>query len=187
MSGSRTPPLPFESAADVFAAFPEIAEDLTARPDPRPALDFVEALARSEIPEEALTFAAYALDRRLAVWWGHECLRQLGDLLTSEDVAMMELAARWVGDPNEATRYAAMNPAMDAPAKTPGVWIALAAGWSSGSMAPEGQPEAKVPAHLCPRAINAAVLSALARVDRPTRPEMLQRFVRIVRKLAEAS
>ncbi|WP_146010282.1 DUF6931 family protein [Acidimangrovimonas sediminis] len=186
MNGAALPTtLPFASATEVYAAFPEIAADLTAPCENRPPLDFLAALAASATPEEALTFAAFALERRLAIWWGHECLRQLADRMTPRDLALMELAAAWVAEPGDGTRGAALEAARESEAKTPGVWIALAAGWSSGSMTPADQPAVPVPPHLCPRAINAAVLSALARVDRPGRPAMLARFARMARTLAE--
>lgn len=179
--------LQFETARELYEAYPQIAEDLTAVPDGRAAIDFLVALAASPTPEEALTFAAYALERRRAIWWGHECLGRVEEMLTPHDLEMMELAAAWVGDPGEATRYAALDAAQASPAKTPGVWLALAAGWSSGSMAPIDAPPVPVPSHLSARAVNAAVLSALARVERPERPAMLQSFVRMARMLAEES
>ena len=59
---------------------------------------------------------------------------------------------------------------MASPTKTPGVWIALAAGWSGGSMVgPDAMPVAPPP-YLTARAVNAGVLSVLARVDRRAGP-----------------
>lgn len=181
------PNLQFATARELFQAYPQIEEDMTAHPDGRASIDFLAALAATPTPEEAVTFAAYALERRHAVWWGHECLRHAGSVLSEYDVAMMERAAAWVGQPDEATRYAALDAALASPAKTPGVWLALAAGWSGGSMAPRNAPAVPAPPHVCPRALNAAVLSALARIGRADRPDMLQTFVRLARMLAVGS
>ena len=170
-------------ARDLFEAIPKIAEDMTARPDTQDSLTFIEALARSGTPEEALTFSAYALMPRHAVWWGHECLRHADAKLGDEDRAMMELAAAWVGQPDEDHRYAALDAAMATEAKTPGVWIAFAAGWSSGSMSRRGQPAVPAPTFLAGRAVNAGVLSALARVGRDERQPMLQTYVKMARML----
>lgn len=180
------PNLQFATARELFEACPQIAEDMTAQPDGRPALLFLTALAETATPEEAVTFAAYALERRHAIWWGHECLRHAASALTEHDARMMELAAIWVGQPDEDTRYAALEAAQASPAKTPGVWLAFAAGWSAGSMAPRQAPAVPVPRFVASRALNAAVLSALARIERQTRPEMLKSYVQMARMLAEA-
>lgn len=176
---SPYPNLRFQTAGELFAALPEIEQDMLARPGQHDGRMFLEALASSPTPEEAITCAAYALQPRHAIWWGHECLRQADAALTDEDRHMMELAAAWVGSPDEAHRYGAMDAALAAKTKTPGVWLALAAGWNSGSMSPQGQPIVPVPPFLAPRAVNAAVLSALARLTPGERPMMLQRFVRM--------
>ena len=55
--------------------------------------------------------------------------------------------------------------------------IALAAGWSGGSMSNPGLPSVPPPPHLTPRAVNAGVLGALARVDNGHRGPTLKTFV----------
>lgn len=187
MNGQQPPNFQFATARELYAAYPQIEEDLTAQPDGGAALDFMAALAGTPTPENALTFAAYALEKRPAVWWGHECLARADEVLTANDHEIMALAAAWVGEPNEATRYAALDAALASPAKTPGVWLGLAVGWSGGSMAPRGLPAVPPPMHLTARAVNAAVLSVLARFDRAARPEVLKSFVRMARLLAEGS
>ncbi|MBI1219511.1 MAG: hypothetical protein GC186_13290 [Rhodobacteraceae bacterium] len=180
----QNPNLRFLTAQEVFQAMPQIEEDLTARPNGHEAIGFIEALAKSQTPEEALTFSAYALEPRHAVWWGHECLRHADAGLGDADRQMMDLAAHWVGAPDEDHRYAALDAAMNSSAKTPGVWIAFAAGWSSGSMAPKGAPAVPVAPHFTARAVNAGVLSALARVERTQRTAMLQTYVKMALMLA---
>jgi hypothetical protein len=180
------PNLRFQTARELFESIPKIAEDMTARPGPQDSLSFIAALASSGTPEEALTFSAYVLMPRHAVWWGHECLRHADAKLGDEDRAMMELAAAWVGQPDEDHRYAALDAAMASEAKTPGVWIAFAAGWSSGSLSKRGQPAVPVPLFLAGRAVNAGVLSALARVGREDRQPLLQTYVKMAQMLASA-
>lgn len=180
------PNLRFQTARELFEAIPKIAEDMTARPGAQESLSFIKALAAGGTPEEAVTFSAFVLMPRYAVWWGHECLRHADGVLKDEDRAMMELAAAWVGQPDEDHRYAALDAAMATEAKTPGVWIAFAAGWSSGSMSMRNQPAVPVPPFLIGRAVNAGVLSALARVGRDDRQPMLQTYVKMALMLATA-
>jgi len=186
MSGDNRPgTLRFARAAQLFEAIPQVAEDMEAVPDPGVGtLEFMSRLADSSTPEEAITFAAQALQRRHAVWWAHECLRHLADVLDPGDPEMLALAARWVAEPSEANRVAAQTAAMEAPAKTPGVWVALGAAWSGGSLAPPDLPPVPPAPHLTGRALNAAVLSALARVDQAHRAQALAGFVRMAHILA---
>lgn len=167
----------FSYAKDLFDAFVTAGDDILARPKGETPLEFIAALARSPTPEEAITFSAYLLPRRKAVWWGHECARSLAHLLTEQDLQMLALAEAWVREPEEEQRLRALDTGMACPSKTPGVWIALAAGWSGGSMSGPGLPPVPPPPHLTPRAVNAGVLGALARVDNGHRAATLKTFV----------
>ncbi len=177
--------LRFEVAQELYDSIPEIEEDVTARPNGHSSIEFITVLSKSETPEEALTYCAYVLPRRFAVWWGHECLRKIEEILDQTDKDMLDLAARWVGDPDEDSRYRALDAALEARVKSPGVWVALGAGWSSGSMAGVDVPPVPPPPFLTARAVNAGLLSALARYDVKTRAEHLQRFVRMALMLTE--
>ncbi|MFY0633361.1 MAG: hypothetical protein JXQ91_06090 [Vannielia sp.] len=172
-------------AQELYQAIPEIEEDVTARPNGHSSIDFIGALSKGDTPEEAITYCAYVLPRRFAVWWGHECLKRIEEKLDQTDKDMLELAAKWVGDPDEDKRYKALDAAMEAKSKSPGVWMALGAGWASGSMAGPDVPPVPPPPFLTARAVNAGLLSALARYDVTTRAEHLQRFVRMALMLTE--
>ena len=169
----------FTHATELFQEIPEISEDITARPDSHNCEEFIRALVGSQTPEEAITFSAFVLPRRFSVWWGHECLKLMEGTLDPHDVRMLELAAVWVGDPEEDNRYAALDAAMESAAKTPGVWIAFGAGWSGGSMVGAELPPVPPPPHLTARAVSAGVLSVLARVEVTDRLEQLDRFARM--------
>lgn len=184
-AGETRKNLRFEVATELYRAIPEIEEDVTARPDGHSSVDFITALAASPTPEEAITYCAYVLPRRFSVWWGHECLKKIDDTLGEIDRQMLELAAAWVGALDEDSRYRALDAAMATKSKTPGVWVALAAGWSSGSMVGPDLPPVPPPPYLTARAVNAGILSALARIDYEHRDEHLQRFVRMALLLAQ--
>ena len=63
--------------------------------------------------------------------------------------------------PDEERRNHALEQGMASPTKTPGVWLALAAGWSGGSMMGPDAPPVPPPPYLTARAVNAGVLSVL--------------------------
>jgi hypothetical protein len=176
--------LRFSTARDLFQAFPVALDDMAARPSDRGSLEFVKALASGPTPEDAITFSAYLLGLREAVWWGHQCLSLLSDKLGPDDHRMLAFAEDWVRRPDENERNAALDAGMAAKMRTPGVWIALAAGWSGGSMmGPDAMPVVPPP-YLTPKAVNAGVLSVLARVDRKARAATLGTFVDMSIRLA---
>jgi len=176
--------LHFARAQDLFDAYEAAGSDIRARPQGEAPLEFLERLAASATPEEAITFAAYLLPRRKAVWWGHECVVSLDHLLGEDDRRMLHLAEIWVAEPEEDNRRRALDEALACAHKSPGVWIALAAGWSGGSMADAGSPAVPPPAFLTPRAVNAGILGALARVDNSFRSKTLSTFVGMGASLA---
>lgn len=169
--------LHFATAQDLFDAYEAAGSDIRARPDGETPLEFLSRLARSATPEEAITFAAYLLPRRKAVWWGHECVASLDHLIGEDDRRLLRLAEIWVSEPEENNRRQALDEAMACPETSPGVWIALAAGWSGGSMSDVDTPPVPPPPFLTPRAVNAGVLGVLARVDNSFRAKTLQTFV----------
>lgn len=187
-SNAPAPGLRAPLARQVYGSAPEMAADIAvpARDDEH-VFDFARRLRLGATPEEAVTLMAYALQPRPAVWWGHECLKALPDLLTEQDRAMLGLCAAWVAEPTEPNRYRALDAGLHAPLRGPGAWLALAVGWSGGSMAPEGLPLVAPPPHAMGRAVNAAVLTALARVPQGNRSRMLEHYVSMAEVLAKSS
>jgi hypothetical protein len=178
--------LRFRTAKELFDEFPAARQDMQAQPTVQDCLGYLSGLAASATPEEAITFAAYLLPPREAVWWAHQCLHYIPDALTEVDHQMLAFAEAWVREPEEETRNTALEAANDAETETPGVWVAFAAGWSGGTMGPLNVSPIPPPPFLTPRAVNAAVLGLLARVDTDHRDEILRGFVEMAVKLTEA-
>ncbi|MDB5659884.1 MAG: hypothetical protein JWS10_2499 [Cypionkella sp.] len=182
------PGLRVQLSRQLFGTMPEIANDITAQPgEGEHVFDFSRRLRLGETPEEAISLMAFALQPRPAVWWGHECLKATPELLTAQDVDMLSICAAWVAEPTEANRYVALNAGLHAAVRGPGAWLALAAGWASGSMAPEGLPPALVPMFAIGRALNAGILTALARVPQDKRRRMLDHYVGMAEVLAKTA
>jgi hypothetical protein len=178
--GEKTRPplsaLRYVTLDHLYAAMPQIADVTHMRPQPdESALSFLLRLRGSGTPEEAVTLTAHAVQPKLAIWWAHECLRQVPDALSPLDREMMEGVGAWIAQPTQSLRHAVMREALWAQTRSPGVMLGLAVGWSGGSVAPNDP--APVPIHRTPKALNTAVLSILAKVDLRHRPVYLQRFI----------
>lgn len=177
----------FKTARELFEAFPGAVDDMEARPSDRPSNEFLSALAVSPTPEDAITFCAYLLENREAVWWGHQCLNAVPRILTADDWRLLDLAEDWVRQGSETVRDQALAAGMALAAKTPGAWIALAAGWSGSTMLPLDQPPVVPPPELTAKAVNAGVLGLLARVERNQRAPTLRGFVQMGLQLSTMS
>jgi hypothetical protein len=155
--------LRFSTARGVFDAFPTASEDIgTPATDDSPVA-FLSALAKGPTPEDALTFCAYLLPRREAVWWACQCLRALLAKPNASEAALVHSAEAWVREPEDHVRRAALGAGEAGSRNSPATWVALAAGWSGGSMARDHH--VPCPPHLTAKAVRIAILTALARLD----------------------
>jgi hypothetical protein len=171
--------LGYRTARDLFLACPAIARDMKSPASGQPPLDFCRALLAGRVPEEAVTFCAYLLPERAAVWWGHECLSNLAELLPDRDVELLALVHDRVGAPDSPHHQAALSNALDLPPATPAAWIALAAAWHNPAlnMLSTGFPAA--------HAVNAGILAGLARASLADRFAVLAAFVEMGIQMVE--
>ncbi len=165
--------LRFATAREVFEAFPTARDDIQAAPDDEAPLAFARRLSESPTPEDAISFCAYLLPRREAVWWACQCLRRLLPHPGSEEEAALSAAEAWVREPEEGRRRAALALGMQGDRRSAATWAVLAAAWSGGSMTDGGHP-VPAPPHLTAKAARAAVLTALARVGARERASRLK-------------
>ncbi len=175
----------FPTAHALFDAFPEAAEKVgTPAPTNQSPIAFLKALSSANKFPEAVTFCAYLLPRREAVWWACRCVRRLwGDVASAPDQAAGLLSAEaWVYEPDDNHRVAALDVGTKGETKNPMTWLALAAGWSGGS----GNSKAPVPQYMTARAARIAVLTSVPKVPGPTRSARLQECIQEGIKLAEA-
>lgn len=128
--------LRFLTVADLYAAFPTAAEDVGHPADGAHTLTFLNELIRREHWQTAVTFCAYLLSRREAVWWGCQSLKTLRPDRLPQDSAAIAAAETWVREPDDGTRREALRLGMTGDTREPGPWMALGAGWSGGSLVP---------------------------------------------------
>jgi len=74
--------------------------------------------------------------------------------------AALDAAEKWVSEPGEPQRLAALEVGGAASKRAATTWLALAAGWSGGNIAGHGVARAKP--HLTAKAVRAAIILALA-------------------------
>lgn len=116
----------------------------------------VQALVGAGQIQDALKLLARLLPKRYAVAWLCQCARDQS--LSPEDKAGASLAEKWVREPNESNRRAAFEFANAGGYKSAGAWLAAAAGWSGGSLAPASQATPVPPAdHLTACAVVAGI------------------------------
>lgn len=157
----------FETAADVFEAFPALAEEIATAPTGDDPLRFLRQLAAGETPLEALSFGACVLARRDTVILLCRMLRRLaheaglGTPGGGADRCLLATEA-WAREPGESLRLEAMASAEAGDPRMATTWAARAAGWSGGNLLP-GTEHGVVPApaHLTSRAARACLLLAL--------------------------
>src|ERR1700680_3847329 len=98
----------FATAEALFETFPELSQKISAKPSEQFPTKFLQTLVTAGQIEDAVTFCAYLLPRREAVWWACGCARTpLGDLAEHRAAGLLAAEA-WVKQPDEERRQAAL-------------------------------------------------------------------------------
>jgi hypothetical protein len=124
----------FATVRDLYQAFPVAQDDVGAEPSDEPTLEFLRELVAKENWDAAVSYCAYLLPRREAVWWGCQSLRMMQPHRAPQDNAAIEVAESWVREPEEPRRREALNLGSQGDTRSPATWMAIAAGWSGGSI-----------------------------------------------------
>jgi hypothetical protein len=144
----------FDKLEDLFGAYPNARADIAFEAGDRNCLDFFRVLIEGRHWAAAISFCAYFLPRREAVWWGLQTLRRLEGDTGEASAATLEIVTNWVRDPDDRRRRACLERAAACDPRAPATWLAFAAGWSGGNAA------APANAHQTARAVRAALLIA---------------------------
>jgi hypothetical protein len=179
--------LRFFTAREVFEAYPGAAGDMAGTPkdDAEQPLDFLARLLASPTPEDAISFCAYLLGRREAVWWACACHRLIGPPADHDDEKALLVAEAWVREPEEHRRRAALALGLGGNHDLAGTWLSLAAGGAGGTFILNGQAGPPVPADMTAKAARSAVLISLARLPIRQRAARLPACVDICTRLAQ--
>ncbi|MBS7813315.1 DUF6931 family protein [Roseococcus pinisoli] len=146
----------------------------------------VARLAEAGRMPDALRLVAHALPKREAVWWACMCARAVPVEETPAcDAEALAAAESWVRRPDEAARRATMEVAQKGGFRSPEAWAAVAAFWSGGSMAPEGQPVVPPADHLTGVAVAGAIILAATRIKPEKAEDRFLRFLQSARDIAD--
>jgi hypothetical protein len=172
----------FVTVRALSESFPEALENIGAEPTDEPPIEFLKRLATGGKPDWAIEVCAYLLPRREAVWWGCASVRTLlGDKLPVNSAALAA-AETWVQDPTEENRQSALDIGSREPSTEPLTWLALAAGWSSGTFAPTPFP---IPAFMTSRGVRVCLLLSMRSLMPEQRVKLLQSCLSEGIRLAE--
>jgi uncharacterized protein DUF6931 len=157
-------PIRFVTVRDLYEAFPMAQDDVGAAASDEPSLPFLRSLVHKEAWAPAVSYCAYLLPRREAVWWGCQSLRRIQPVASAEDTRALDAAEAWVREPENDRRFAALAVGSESNYRAPATWMALAAGWSGGSVVPPEMGNAPAAPHQAARAIRAGLMIAMAKV-----------------------
>lgn len=154
--------LRFDGPSELYANIPEIADFTIHRPhEDEDNYSYFDRLKSSTTPEDALTFVAFAAEMRTAIVWGMQVYSTILPSPEMDDAELLAKLHRWMEYPNNDTRWDLMQNTLFWTKRSPIVYFGLAAGWSGGPIAPHDP--SLPPAWRAPKAVNAAVLTTLAK------------------------
>lgn len=175
----------FATARALYETFPEVSDKIGIPPTDQFPIEFLKDLASRGKLDEAVTFCAYLLPRREAVWWGCACARaSLGEIPQDRSACLLAAQA-WVYNPDDERRKAALELGTKSDSNDPLTWLALAAGWSGGVLVMLPNLPVPMPTYMTARAVRVAVLLAAAKTGKHQRTARLQACIAEGMKLAE--
>ncbi len=151
----------FSTVQDLLDAYPMARHDIGKAENAMASLDFLRAAVKAGNWHGAVSFCSYLLPRRVAVAWGCRSLRRMKDRFDASENRALGFTEDWVAEPDERSRNKALALGNANDPEQPATWLALAAGWSGGSVVPpefdhvDPQPEQTA------RAVRAALLIGL--------------------------
>lgn len=160
-----------------------ISESTRRNPSPSEAIEF---LAGKGLYTEAVRLLAHLLPKREAVWWAWISARRAPDAHPSPDEsASLQATEKWLTQPTDENRRAAMVAAEKAQVGTPAGCSGLAAFLSGDSLAPPGAHPVPPGEHLAAKTVaNAIILAAVSSAPEKS-SETLHGFLNDGLKLAE--
>lgn len=162
----------FNRVNELYAEMPELDKFIDHQPEAEDGYrSFLERLRASHTPEDAVTFAAFALQSKAGVQWALDCVLGLSPELPPEDTRLVNLISEWIDDGSDKNRWKTLEVALFAPRRSAAVYLGLAVGWSGGPLAPNDL--VTVPTWRAPRALSSAVMRAIGQVRTEKRAESL--------------
>jgi hypothetical protein len=146
-----------KSAAEICQRFepgPAAAGLLASHLEPEA---FLAELRAQALYDDAYLFLAHGLPRREAILWCLACVREACPAPSPPEQSAIEAAEKWLAEPSDAHRRAALQAAEAATYGTPAGCCALAVFFSDGSIAPTDCPSVPPPEGLAARTVASTV------------------------------
>ncbi|MBR0694736.1 DUF6931 family protein [Bradyrhizobium lablabi] len=163
----------FATVQDLFEAYPTARHEVGPADASLPSMDFLRATVGRRDWPSAVSFCAYLLPRRVAVAWGCRALRQMVDRFEPSADRAIRFAEAWVHEPDESHRSKALAAGNANDYNAPTTWLALAAGFSGGSVVPPEYDPVEAKPEQTAKAVRAAILIALCGLARDSRDQIM--------------
>lgn len=163
----------FGTVQDLFQAYPLARYDVGRADADKPSLDFLQEAADACNWHAAVSYCAYLLPRRVAIGWGCRSLRRMFDHFDASDSRSLNIVETWVRQPDEQSRNKALAVGNANDPEQPATWLALAAGWSGGSVVPPEFAPVEAKPDQAARAVRTALLIGLCRLPRDFRDQIM--------------
>ena len=185
-----TPPTGYDTTGTSAAHAVVVAAGVTEEglallaPDDKPRA-YLDRLLAAGRPDDVVRFLAYVLPKREAVWWAWVCARKAYSLAPTPDAkATLDAVERWIVQPTDANRRAALATAEKGDMASPAGMAAVAVYFSGGSIAPEGMPEVQPPERMTFKAVAGSITIA-ATCDPKTMKERWTEFAKMGLEVVE--
>src|SRR3954447_5173478 len=115
----------FVTTLALFETFPRSVTKIAAEPTDEPPNIFLKRLSAQHKFEDAITFSAYLLPRREAVWWACRSVRASLCGIAASRARPISAAEAWVYDPCDENRRTALEAGKQGDNNDPLSWLAL--------------------------------------------------------------
>jgi hypothetical protein len=190
LSRSMIEPATTNPLAYIVAQVAMVAElEPPAQALQRPAFgprEYLGALLEADQHADAVKFLAHLLPRREAVWWAWMCAKKgLGKTPLKEEHAALTATEKWIAEPTDENRRAALEAANAATLESPAGCAALAAFLTGGSLAPPGMAEVPPPRYAAAKAVFGSLVFSAVTVEPEKAPEKFRKYLSDGMELAE--
>jgi len=175
----------FATTQAVFDAFPEMVDKISVKPTDQSPIHFLRDLIANDKIADAVTFCAYLLPRREAVWWACGSVRTLLPDIPQARAGGLLAAEAWVSQSDDDHRRAALELGTNGDTKDPATWLALAAGWAGGLLVSNPKSQVPMPQYMTPRAVRIAIVTSSTGLPKDERITRLKACVQEGINLAE--
>ncbi|WP_321470258.1 DUF6931 family protein [uncultured Paludibaculum sp.] len=139
---------------------------------------FIEALVGAAAFPDAVKFLAFSLPKRESIWWAWVCARRASGQKPAPVIkAALDATERWIAQPTDAHRRAAMAAAEKAEFGTPAGCAALSVFFSGGSVAPPEAPAVEATEFGTAKAVAGAVTFSALVGEPQDAPDAFRTFI----------